>query len=228
VNACLVLCDTNTGVKTLAPWLTPLFATFTITMIEIEWDTHDSNGRRHHPRASTIHGWITKWRGTLFGSEATRRQGIREMKQASAIRKYEHQRDAERRARIRQERGLGGVISFVPASRRPSRLHKDRREVVVQRDYSDGHDRSRSRRHHSTHGEEPWLHSSRRTKPHHHGHGTQIKGYLTGNHDLVEQGKEMTERAHREREREKRRRRRRAKREAANMRGSSNRFGWHE
>ncbi|KAH9939967.1 hypothetical protein B0H21DRAFT_583731 [Amylocystis lapponica] len=194
-------------------------------MIDIEWDKPDASGRRHRPQASTIHGWITKWRGTLFGSESTRRKGIREMKEARAIRKYRRKRDAERRQRARQERG--GIFSFVPASSRSSsRRKKSRREAVVPRDYAHG----RTHSHHRKRHDQPLLHFPHRSKPHHHGHGTQLKGYLTGDHELVLRGKEMSDRASGEREKETRRRHRRSKKEADAIRngGAANKWKWNE
>jgi len=46
--------------------------------------------RRRH-KASTIHGWLRMWRGTLAGNERVRQQGRREMKEARARRKYQRQ-----------------------------------------------------------------------------------------------------------------------------------------
>lgn len=47
---------------------------------------------RHRPKASTIHGWLAKWRGTFTGNEQVRQQGRREMKEAAALRTYRRQR----------------------------------------------------------------------------------------------------------------------------------------
>lgn len=145
------------------------------------------------------------------------------MKEAYAIRQYQRKRDAERRERTRE--GRGGILSFVPdGSRRSSQRKKGRRDVIVQRDYARKHS------HHKKRHDEPWLHFPHRSKPHHHGHGTQLKGYLTGNHELVLRGKEMSERAIRERDKERRRRHRRSKKEAIAIRTGSatNRWRWHD
>lgn len=48
---------------------------------------YHSDGRlRNTPLPSTIHGWLTKMRGTLLDNEALRYEGIKEMKQASVVR----------------------------------------------------------------------------------------------------------------------------------------------
>ena len=48
----------------------------------------EERARQRHKKVSTIHGWVVKMRGTFFGSERTRRAGMREMKEARAIRRY--------------------------------------------------------------------------------------------------------------------------------------------
>jgi hypothetical protein len=44
--------------------------------------------KRSRPPSSTVHGWLVKWRGTFSGNESLRSQGIREMREAAARRKY--------------------------------------------------------------------------------------------------------------------------------------------
>jgi hypothetical protein len=63
-------------------------------MLEIDWDTEDDRRRRRR-KASTIHGWLCMWRGTLIGNERVRQRGRREMKEARAIRAYYHRRAHE-------------------------------------------------------------------------------------------------------------------------------------
>jgi len=59
-------------------------------MFEIDWTT-DEDRRRRRYKASTIHGWLRMWRGTLAGNEQVRQQGRREMKEARARRAYRRQ-----------------------------------------------------------------------------------------------------------------------------------------
>ncbi|KAH9002476.1 hypothetical protein EDB86DRAFT_314968 [Lactarius hatsudake] len=63
-------------------------------MFEIDWDTEDDRRRRRR-KASTIHGWLCMWRGTLIGNERERQRGRREMKEARAVRAYYSQRAHE-------------------------------------------------------------------------------------------------------------------------------------
>jgi len=56
-------------------------------MFEIDWTTEEDRMHRHR-KASTIHGWLRMWRGTLAGNERVRQQGRREMKEARAWRRY--------------------------------------------------------------------------------------------------------------------------------------------
>ncbi|KAH9173306.1 hypothetical protein EDB89DRAFT_719072 [Lactarius sanguifluus] len=63
-------------------------------MFEIDWDTEDDRRRRRR-KASTIHGWLCMWRGTLVGNERERQRGRREMKEARAVRAYYRQRAHE-------------------------------------------------------------------------------------------------------------------------------------
>ncbi|KAK7695764.1 hypothetical protein QCA50_000401 [Cerrena zonata] len=121
-------------------------------MFEIEWDAnHDQHSRRRNPyrsKASTIHGWVTKLRGTLLDNEAVRRQGIREMKDAKHLREYRKQRKAHDRSRGGSHRGF---LSFFTSSKtlkkRRDPSHNSR-AVVVHRD-SSRHHRSH-KGHHNT------------------------------------------------------------------------------
>ncbi|KAI0321988.1 hypothetical protein OF83DRAFT_109864 [Amylostereum chailletii] len=56
-----------------------------LIMFEIEW-----NGENPRRKASTIHGWLCKMRGTIMGNEAVRRRGRYEMKRAKANRRAGH------------------------------------------------------------------------------------------------------------------------------------------
>ena len=151
-------------------------------------------------------------RGTLLGSESTRRAGMREMREAAAIRRYKKEHPEQFRVRSKG----GSVLWIFP--RRSTRSHSHRRHD--HRD--DRHHRSHSRRDHrdrpnAYYGERdhgPWLHFHHRVKPHHHGHGTYLAGVLTGRHHLRDKGRELKERAAKERRRERRRRKRQRRDEA--------------
>ncbi len=180
-----------------------------------EQETERAHRRR---KASTIHGWLVKIRGTLLGSERTRAAGIHEMREARAIRVYrkehpEHHRGGQRR---------GGFFWIFPRrSRTRSRSHRDRRD---HHDHRHDHHHNEERIHIQVgprpspyYGERnygPCLHFHHRAKPYHHGHGTLMAGILLGRHHLKEKGRYLRERAHKERRRERRKRRRQRRDEA--------------
>jgi len=69
-------------------------------MPEVVWESYHSDGRpRNTPLPSTVHGWLTKMRGTLLDNEAMRYQGIREMRQADSVRSHRKKEESERRRR---------------------------------------------------------------------------------------------------------------------------------
>ncbi|KAN0097437.1 hypothetical protein V8E55_001883 [Tylopilus felleus] len=71
-------------------------------MLQIEWKSslYHSNGRpRSRPKASTVHGWLVKWRATFSGNEHLRKEGIREMREAKAVREWKKKKLAARRAK---------------------------------------------------------------------------------------------------------------------------------
>ncbi|TFY69403.1 hypothetical protein EVJ58_g417 [Rhodofomes roseus] len=73
-------------------------------MIDITWDTPETSG--HSRKASTIHGWVTKMRGTLVDDERIRKQGIREMEHARRIREWKKEKGIEEQNNL--------LFSFVP------------------------------------------------------------------------------------------------------------------
>ncbi|KIJ70129.1 hypothetical protein HYDPIDRAFT_79270 [Hydnomerulius pinastri MD-312] len=80
-------------------------------MFEIEWKSshyHSDGRRRSRPKASTVHGWLVKWRATFSGNERLRKEGIHEMREAKAVRELKKQRKAARRAK----KGSSGLWSF--------------------------------------------------------------------------------------------------------------------
>lgn len=179
-------------------------------MIDVEWDNHhDEHVRRRYPyrhKASTIHGWVTKLRGTLTGNEHVRSAGIREMKDARTIRRHRSKREAEHRERERRRSGGGFFSSLFSGSRR----HDSSREViVVHRDGSRSHQHS---------GKGPFLHFPRRARPLYHGHGTRFWGAITNNRHMSSKGRHMNRSAAKERARERRRRQKQKQREGHELR----------
>ena len=185
-----------------------------------------ARGRVYHRKASTIHGWIVKMRGTFFGSEATRREGISEMKAARALRRYKKEHP-ERFRKRRGSGGLGNVLWIFPRrSRRGTTHHDGGHAHSHSRTHSSGRHHSSSGRHGSRHGHHgssrrhhgdrhrhgayygeshdgPCLHFHHRVHQHHHGGGTLIAGMLTGKQNLKEKGRYLRQRAAKERKRER-------------------------
>ena len=60
---------------------------------------HSDGRRRTRPKASTVHGWLVKWRATFSGNEPLRKEGIREMREAKAVRELKKQQRAARQAK---------------------------------------------------------------------------------------------------------------------------------
>ncbi|EKM59250.1 uncharacterized protein PHACADRAFT_249569 [Phanerochaete carnosa HHB-10118-sp] len=143
--------------------------------IDIEWETDndtrsDGTKRPYSRKASMIHGWVTKMRGTLVGNERTRWKGIREMKAAKAIRKYKRQRAKEHSSRGQHDSGLFSFLSFSPQkhnskSKPVSRSSSSR--AVVQRGSS------------TRKGNELVLHVSSRPKSPRRSHSSRVDGRIT-------------------------------------------------
>lgn len=68
---------------------------------------HSDGRRRSRPKASTIHGWLVKWRATFTGNERLRKEGIREMREAKAVRERKKQKKAARLAKAGESKSLG-------------------------------------------------------------------------------------------------------------------------
>ncbi|KAF9491347.1 hypothetical protein BDN71DRAFT_1452943 [Pleurotus eryngii] len=105
--------------------------------MKIEWTSaqyHPNGTPRRRPLASTMHGWLTKLRGTLLDDEKTRWKGIQEMKEARAIRRWKKQREAQHRASGHGHR-IGRLFSIFgkkkkPVTRRPTTSRSQSRAVV--------------------------------------------------------------------------------------------------
>ncbi|KAI0053820.1 hypothetical protein FA95DRAFT_1592095 [Auriscalpium vulgare] len=113
-----------------------------MNFIEIDW-----NGPNSRPgyKASTIHGWLVKMRGTLIGSESIRQAGRREMKEARAIRAYRRQREKGKTSPA----STHGGFHLIPSSKKPPpppRRGGDRHAVPLPR-------RDTTRSHHRHHSE---------------------------------------------------------------------------
>jgi len=88
-------------------------------MPEIVWESYHSDGRpRNTPLPSTVHGWLTKMRGTLLDNEAMRYQGIKEMKQAAVVRVHQKKEEANRKVRD-IARNKAGRPSLKPLAKQP-------------------------------------------------------------------------------------------------------------
>ncbi|KAF9651133.1 hypothetical protein BDM02DRAFT_3127254 [Thelephora ganbajun] len=103
-------------------------------MPEIVWESYHSDGRpRNTPLPSTVHGWLTKMRGTLLDDEAIRYRGIKEMKQAAAVRIDREKEEAERKLR-NLARTNAGRSPLQPAGKQPwlrlSFLHSPPKPIV--------------------------------------------------------------------------------------------------
>ena len=90
---------------------------------------HSDGRRRSRPKASTVHGWLVKWRATFSGNERLRKEGIREMREAKAVREYKKEKKAARQAKAgvstkeRRSPAPKGVsrVSQHSSAKRPSR-----------------------------------------------------------------------------------------------------------
>lgn len=92
--------------------------------------------RGGRPKASIVHGWLAKMRGTLIGDEALRSRGMREMREAHAIRKWKREKKAERQ-RAGKGTSTSGVLSLFSKNKSKKRRSISRsrrgRGVVVGR-----------------------------------------------------------------------------------------------
>jgi len=92
-------------------------------MLEVEWKTshyHSDGRRRSKPKPSQLHGWLVKWRATFSGNEELRREGIREIREAKAARKFAAQRKAKRKGTYESSGGLSLFGLGKKQSSRPS------------------------------------------------------------------------------------------------------------
>ncbi|KAG2156238.1 hypothetical protein DEU56DRAFT_723517, partial [Suillus clintonianus] len=79
---------------------------------------HSDGRRRSRPKASTLHGWLVKWRATFSGNERLRREGMREMREAKAMREYLRQQKVAKRAKNGQAKsGLLSMFGFGKAKK---------------------------------------------------------------------------------------------------------------
>lgn len=91
-----------------------IYANPCLPFLDSEKLYHSDGRRRSRPKASTVHGWLVKWRATFSGNERLRKEGIREMREAKAVREWKKQRKAARQAKAK-ERGQ-------QTPKRPSRV----------------------------------------------------------------------------------------------------------
>lgn len=87
---------------------------------EVVWKSshyHSDGRRRNRPTPSTFHGWLVKWRATFSGNERLRREGIREIREAKAMREYKRQQKRAKSGRAKP--GLFSSFSFRNTKKRP-------------------------------------------------------------------------------------------------------------
>ncbi|KAG6336544.1 hypothetical protein ID866_2566 [Astraeus odoratus] len=94
-------------------------------MFRIEWKSshyHSDGRKRSRPKASTVHGWLVKWRATFSGNESLRKEGIREMREAKCVRELKKQRQAARRSKRATKTPSGlSFFFFGKKKKRPQR-----------------------------------------------------------------------------------------------------------
>ncbi|KAI0637970.1 hypothetical protein C8Q77DRAFT_401060 [Trametes polyzona] len=131
----------------------------------IEWESDEERARhRHRRKASTVHGWVTKMRGTLLGSEATRQRGLREMKEARAIRRAKQEHPEAFRTRNRS----GGTVLWIFPRRSRRQAHHDHPHYSHSHGHVPSHAHSHSHSHAHSHSH---SHSRSHSRRHHHHHG---------------------------------------------------------
>ncbi|KAI6035091.1 hypothetical protein F5J12DRAFT_11443 [Pisolithus orientalis] len=94
-------------------------------MFQIEWKSshyHSDGRKRSRPKASTVHGWLVKWRATFSGNESLRKKGIAEMREAKAVRERKKERKAARRSKKGAKSPLG--LSFFFFGKEKKRSHR--------------------------------------------------------------------------------------------------------
>jgi hypothetical protein len=84
---------------------------------------------RRRPKFSTVHGWLAKMRGTLLGDERLRSQGMREMREARALRR----RKSEKKAAIQRKTRTGISVFSLFVSKPQARSKPSRRTAVSPR-----------------------------------------------------------------------------------------------
>ncbi|KAF5358942.1 hypothetical protein D9758_004768 [Tetrapyrgos nigripes] len=111
--------------------------------MKIEWNTdaffHTDGSRRARPKASTMHGWLAKMRGTLLGDETLRSQGIREMKEAKAVRQYYKQNPRPKPSKKSRKPSGSSSFYFFGGSRTKSKSAPSRQGSRVVRHNSSSH-----------------------------------------------------------------------------------------
>ncbi|KAF8742478.1 hypothetical protein AX14_004340 [Amanita brunnescens Koide BX004] len=86
--------------------------------ITIEWISRNPDGSRRKPPPSTIHGWLSKWRGTFLGNERLRSKGMKEMRDATVERR---RRSAKKRQAKSASSGRSMFSFFTFPRRKPAR-----------------------------------------------------------------------------------------------------------
>ncbi|KAG9317481.1 hypothetical protein JVU11DRAFT_1683 [Chiua virens] len=101
-------------------------------MLQIEWKSshyHSDGRRRSRPKPSTVHGWLVKWRATFSGNEHLRKEGIREMCEARAVRELKKQRKAAKATRQAKAGAFKSSFRLWPFSLGKKEQPQARREL---------------------------------------------------------------------------------------------------
>lgn len=127
---------------------------------------HQPEASDHGRKASTIHGWVTKLRGTLIDDERIRKRGIREMQYARRLREW------------KKEKGVTDQGTSLPAfSFLPSKPPQPNNQVAIVRRHTTGGashqtstrspapSRSDSRHHRHESGSRPQLSRKAQSSP---------------------------------------------------------------
>ena len=156
----------------------------------------DGTRRPYSSKMSTIHGWVTKMRGTLLDNEETRRKGIHEMRAAKAIREYKRKRAAERN-KTNGHHG-GGLFAFLGlgakgGSRRPpAKRNASSSRTLVQRETTG---RSHKSGEVVVYGSHHRARSPHQHHHHHHSrHGTRVEGRSKSAPPRADKGQSMQRR----------------------------------
>ncbi|KIL00060.1 hypothetical protein PAXRUDRAFT_822078 [Paxillus rubicundulus Ve08.2h10] len=144
--------------------------------LQIEWKSshyHSDGRRRSRPKASIVHGWLVKWRATFSGNERLRKEGMREMREAKAVRQWEKRRRIVQRT-VQHTKGGASKSSFSlwPFSAGRKKQRPKRFKVLSRGSpHASKHSTTTRRVTSPTHSMKPTPTNSRRSSSNRHGAG---------------------------------------------------------